>query len=63
MGLQTGGHESLRDGKSLFLFGHVTDAQYHGISGNVLFCFIRAEVVHETTLTAAPYSAWILTHK
>jgi len=63
IGIQTGGQESLRDGKSLFLSGHVCKAQYHGISGNVSYCFVRADIVRETSLSAVPYIAWVILHK
>lgn len=63
IGIQTGGQESLRDGKSLFLSGHISKPEYHGISGNVSYCFVRTDIVRETSLSAAPYSAWLLLHK
>jgi len=63
IGIQTGGQESLRDGKSLFLSSHICKPQYHGSSGNVSYCFVRADVICETSLSAAPYSSWLLLHK
>ncbi|XP_067045915.1 uncharacterized protein [Acropora muricata] len=44
IGIKTGGREALRDGKSLQLSGHVKSPQYHGISGNIAYCFVRAKV-------------------
>lgn len=43
-GINTGGREALRDGKSLFLSGHVKETKYHGISGNISYCFVKAKV-------------------
>jgi len=45
IGIKTGGREALRDGKSLFLSGHVKEAKYHGISYNIAYCFVKAKVM------------------
>ena len=36
IGLKTSGKEAMRDGKSVFLSGHIRSPQYNGISGNIL---------------------------
>ena len=55
--------ESLRDGKSLHLSGHVSNIKYHGVGENIPYCFVKANVVRETNLSQQPYSAWIIIHK
>lgn len=61
--IKTGGRESLRDGKSLHLSGHVRGVQYHGVGQNIPYCIVKATVVRETNLSDTPYKNWIIVHK
>ena len=61
--IKTGGEEALRDGKSLHMSGHVKNLQYHGVAEAVMYCFIKALVVRETSTSKNPYSCWAIVHK
>ena len=57
------GTEALRDGKGLFLSGHVSKVQYNGISANLSYCFIKGMVMRETSINASPYQTWVVLHQ
>ncbi|CAH1249891.1 Hypp8709 [Branchiostoma lanceolatum] len=61
--ISTGGRESLRDGKSLYVSGHIGSVQYHGVGGNIPYCFMRSVCIRETSLREVPYKLWIIIHK
>lgn len=63
IGIKTSGKESLRDGKSLQLSGHVQHVKYHGIGQNIPYSFICSEVVREVKISADPYKCWLIVHK
>ncbi|XP_033096577.1 uncharacterized protein LOC117100855 isoform X2 [Anneissia japonica] len=47
----------------LFMSGHVRALQYHGISMNISYCFVRGKVVKQQKTTESPYNTWIVLHK
>ncbi|CAG2241541.1 unnamed protein product [Mytilus edulis] len=61
--VQTKGIKSTKEGESLYLSGHVTGVEYHRISPNISYCYIKAIVARQKAQTQAPYSVWIILHK
>ncbi|CAG2228707.1 unnamed protein product [Mytilus edulis] len=61
--VQTKGIKSTKEGESLYLSGHVTGVEYHRISPNISYCYIKAIVARQNAQTQAPYSVWIILHK
>nr|XP_022297482.1 uncharacterized protein LOC111106894 [Crassostrea virginica] len=49
--------------ESMYLSGHVTGVEYHQISPNLNYCFIRATVCRQMAVTQDPYSTWVILHK
>jgi hypothetical protein len=44
MSVKTRGKEALRDGKSLHKSGHVQSPMFYGISGNISYAYVKADV-------------------
>ena len=63
IGISTNGGHSLALGKGLSLSGHVLNVQYHGISPNIGYCFIKADVRRQVHHSEHPYSVWAILRK
>ena len=59
----TEGSKSLKEGESLYLSGHVTGVEYHRISPNLNYCFIRATVCRQMAVTQDAYTTLVILHK
>ncbi|XP_070548423.1 uncharacterized protein [Ptychodera flava] len=57
------GNIPVKEGESLYLSGHVTGVEYHSISPNLSYCFVRATVGRQKAQTEAPYNIWVVIHK
>ena len=62
-GVKTESSKCLKEGESLYLSGHVTGVQYHRISPNINYCFVRAVVCRQKAVTQDPYCTWVILHK
>lgn len=47
----------------MYLSGKVTGVEYHRVSPNVNYCFVRATVCRQMAETQEPYSVWVILHK
>ena len=63
VGVETAGEKSLREGKSLHFSGHVISLHYHGISKNIQYAFVKAQVTPQTRVHEKPYDVWVVLHK
>ena len=62
-GVTTDVAKAMKESESLFLSGHVTGVEYHRISPNLSYCFIRAVIARQKAQTEAPYITWVVLHK
>ena len=63
IGIATCGGHSMALGKSLSLSGHVVDIRYHGISSNIGYCFVKADVRRQVHHREQPYVVWAILNK
>ncbi|XP_022111666.1 uncharacterized protein LOC110990891 [Acanthaster planci] len=43
--------------------GHIHSLQYHGISSNLCYCFVRGKVIPQVKTSEQPYYTWVVLHK
>ncbi|XP_014664454.1 PREDICTED: uncharacterized protein LOC106806842 [Priapulus caudatus] len=60
---KTEGKRTLALGKGLFMSGHVRALQYHGISANLSYCFVRGKVIPQQKTTEPAYHTWVVIQK
>ena len=57
---KTQGQRTLALGKSLYMSGHVRALQYHGISENLSYCFVRGKIIPQQKTSEERYSTWVV---
>ncbi|XP_038075987.1 uncharacterized protein LOC119743813 [Patiria miniata] len=61
--IKTEGRRTLALGKSLYMSRHVRALQYHGISVNLCYCFVRGKVIPQVKTSEQTYFTWVVLHK